>query len=257
MSRLKAWWSQPDQYDWATTFLSQRGMQHSARMILTGVAGSSALVPLTVLPSQYHPSTLEVITGACAAVFTLGMAMLWLTRWPTRLQSQAAVVAGALCIGGWSLVQPTAALAALTCTAMAVTGGYIAFFHTPKLLVFNAALAVTVATIAALQLTREASLATAASAFWLNAFLNVWVPLGIWGITRAMGTYALRSEEDPLTGLLNRRAFIDAVSNRLANPPRAHTHLAMLMVDLDNFKRINDTHGHSAGDRVLCAVAEL
>jgi len=72
-----------------------------------------------------------------------------------------------------------------------------------------------------------------------------------------MGTYVQRSEEDDLTGLLNRRAFTDAVSNRLANPPPAHSHLAVVMVDLDNFKRINDTHGHLAGDRALRAVADL
>ncbi|SRR5271166_87855 len=126
------------------------------------------------------------------------------------------------------------------------TGGYIAFFHGPRLLLFNSVVAVAVATTAVLRLAHEANIATAASALWINTFLNVSVPLGIWGMSRAMGTYAQRSEEDDLTGLLNRRAFTDAVSNRLANPPAAHTHLAVVMVDLDNFKRVNDTHGHLA-----------
>jgi diguanylate cyclase (GGDEF)-like protein len=257
MSRLKAWWSQPDHYDWATMFLRQRGMLRSARTVLVGITGSSALVPLTVLPSQQKPSTAEVITGVVAATFTVGVTILWLTRWPTRRQSQAGVAVGALCLGGWSLVQPTAALAALACTALAITGCYIAFFHSPKLLVFNGVVAVVVATVAVLRLAQEASVAAAASAFWLNAFLNFWLPLGISGISRAMGTYALRADEDALTGLLNRRAFIDALGNRLANPPRAHTHLAVVMIDLDNFKRINDTYGHSTGDQALRAVADL
>lgn len=257
MSRLKAWLSQPDQFEWITTFLRQRGMLRSARVILVVVAGSSALVPLTVLPSQTQASAVEVITGGLAVTFTIGVTALWLTRWPTRRQSQACVVLGALCIGGWSLVQPTGALAALAATAMAVTGGYIAFFHGPKLLLCNGALAVVVATAAVLRLADEVNLATAASAFWIDTFLNLSVPLGIWGMSRAMGMYALRSEEDALTGLLNRRAFTDAISNRLANPPPAHTHLAVVMLDLDNFKRINDTHGHLAGDRALRAVAEL
>ena len=257
MSRLKAWWSERDQYEWITAFLRQRGMLRPARIIMAIVAGSSALVPLTVLPSQSRPSAVEVITGAVVATFTVGVTVLWLTRWPTPRQSQAGVVMGALCVGGWSLVQPTAALAALACTAMAVTGGYIAFFHGPRLLLFNSVVAVAVATTAVLRLAHEANIATAASALWINTFLNVSVPLGIWGMSRAMGTYAQRSEEDDLTGLLNRRAFTDAVSNRLANPPAAHTHLAVVMVDLDNFKRVNDTHGHLAGDRALRAVAEL
>jgi diguanylate cyclase (GGDEF)-like protein len=199
----------------------------------------------------------EVITGAVAAVFTLGVTMLWLTRWPARLQSQVGVMLGALCVGGWSLAQPTAALAALACTALAIPGCYIAVFHSPKLLVFNGLVAVVVTTMAVLRLAQEVSLAAAASAFWLNTFLNFWLPLGIWGMSRAMGTYAVRSEEDALTGLLNRRAFTEAVSNRLANPPPTHSHLVVVMVDLDNFKRINDTHGHSAGDRALRDVADL
>jgi diguanylate cyclase (GGDEF)-like protein len=257
MSRLKAWWSQPDHYDSTTVFLRQRGMLRSARTILAGITGSSALVPLTVLPSQQKPSAVEVITGVVAATFTVGVTILWLRGWPTRRQSQAGVAVAALCLGGWSLVQPTAALAALACTALAISGCYIAFFHSPKLLVFNGVVAVVVATVAVLRLAHEASVAAAASAFWLNTFMNFWLPLGIWGISRAMGTYALRSEEDALTGLLNRRAFTDAVGNRLSNPPPAHTHLAVVMIDLDNFKRINDTYGHSAGDQTLRTVADL
>jgi diguanylate cyclase (GGDEF)-like protein len=257
MSQLKAWWSQPDQFEGTTTFLRQRGMLRSAQMIMTVVAGSSVLVPLTVLPIQNQPSALEAVAGGVAATFTVGATVLFLTRWPTRQESQAGVVIGALGIGGWSLVQPTPGLAALACTAMAVTGGYIAFFHSPRLLLFNAAVALAITTTAALRLAREVNITTAASVFWLNTFLNLSIPLGIWGMSRAIGMYAQRSEEDALTGLLNRRAFTDAVSNRLANAPPAHTHLAVAMVDLDNFKRINDTHGHAVGDRALRAVAEL
>jgi diguanylate cyclase (GGDEF)-like protein len=257
MSRLKAWLTQPDQYEWITTFLHQRGMLRSARIIMVIVAGSSALVPLSVLPGQGQASAVEMITGGVTATFIVGLTVLWLTRWPTRRQSQAAVLIGAVCVSAWSLAQPTGSLAALACTAMAVTGGYIAFFHSPKLLLVNGALAAAVTAAAVLRLLDEATAVTTASVFWIETFLNVSVPLGIWGMSRAMGTYALRSEEDALTGLLNRRAFTDAVSNRLANPPAAHTHLAVVMLDLDNFKRINDTHGHLAGDRALRDVAEL
>jgi len=257
MSRVRTWWDQPDQFDWISMFLRQRGMLVSARMLMAIVAGSSALVPLTVLPSQRHPSTAEVVIGLVTDVFTLGMTTFWLMRWPTRRQSQAGVAIGALCICAWSLAQPTAALAALPCTALAVTGGYIAFFHSPRLLLLNGGLAAAIATLTFLRLSREADIATAASAFWVMNFLNVSVPVAIWGISRAMSRYAQRCDEDALTGLLNRRAFTEAVTNRVAVPPPVHTHLAVVMVDLDNFKRVNDTHGHSVGDRALRAVAEL
>jgi diguanylate cyclase (GGDEF)-like protein len=257
MSWVKTWWAEPDQYQWITTFLQQRGMLRSARVGLALICASSALVPLTILPSQSAPSAAEVIAGLVASAFTLGVTALWLTRWPSRRQSQVGVTVGAICLAGWSLVQPTAALAALAATAMAITGGYIAFFHGPRLLLFNGVVALAVAAAAVFRLGREVNLATAASAFWINAFLDITVPLGIWGMVQTMGMYVERSEKDPLTGLLNRRAFIDVVGHRLADPPPAHTHLAVVMVDLDNFKRINDTHGHVTGDRVLQAVGGL
>ena len=57
---------------------------------------------------------------------------------------------------------------------------------------------------------------------------------------------------DPLTGLLNRRALTDRVAKM---PP--HSPIRLMLIDIDHFKRINDTHGHEAGDKVLRAIAEI
>jgi diguanylate cyclase len=86
---------------------------------------------------------------------------------------------------------------------------------------------------------------------------NFSVPLIIWGMSQAMATYVQRAEQDPLTSLLNRRAFTESVTVRLTHHAAAHTHLAVMMADLDDFKRINDTSGHAAGDRLLQVVAGL
>jgi diguanylate cyclase (GGDEF)-like protein len=178
-------------------------------------------------------------------------------HWPTRRQSEAAVLGGVVVIGAWSLAQPSAAVAALTCTAAAITGGYIAFFHSPRPLVINGAIAIAITTAAVLRLAHEADIQSAVTAFWIIWFLNLSVPMAVAAMSRAIGTYAQRSEQDPLTGLLNRRAFTNAVTDRVVSAPQQHTHLSVLMVDLDNFKRINDTHGHSIGDCTLRAVADL
>lgn len=62
---------------------------------------------------------------------------------------------------------------------------------------------------------------------------------------------------DPLTGLFNRRQ-LDAQLAPMLQQCRAHgTPLAIVLIDLDHFKRINDAHGHAAGDTVLQALAQL
>ena len=60
---------------------------------------------------------------------------------------------------------------------------------------------------------------------------------------------------DPLTGLLNRRGMFDLLSQAIARVKRTRASLALLFIDLDGFKQINDTHGHEAGDAVLREVA--
>lgn len=62
---------------------------------------------------------------------------------------------------------------------------------------------------------------------------------------------------DPLTGLFNRRHTDTALPHALERSRVAGTPLALLMIDVDHFKRINDTHGHAAGDAMLQALASL
>ena len=60
---------------------------------------------------------------------------------------------------------------------------------------------------------------------------------------------------DHLTGLLNRRAFLDATEQEIRRAHRYGQSLTLLMIDVDHFKRINDTYGHPAGDEVLRRIA--
>lgn len=60
---------------------------------------------------------------------------------------------------------------------------------------------------------------------------------------------------DPLTGLPNRRMFIDRLSQEIKKAHRAESQLALMFIDLDRFKEINDTLGHDMGDRLLKEVA--
>jgi diguanylate cyclase (GGDEF)-like protein len=59
---------------------------------------------------------------------------------------------------------------------------------------------------------------------------------------------------DPLTGARNRLAFNERLRMELAYAIRHQTPVSVIMMDIDHFKRINDTHGHPAGDAVLCEI---
>ncbi len=62
---------------------------------------------------------------------------------------------------------------------------------------------------------------------------------------------------DPLTGLYNRRYLDDALKREVHRVKRSNKPLSLIMIDIDHFKRFNDTFGHDAGDFVLSAVAKI
>ena len=74
-----------------------------------------------------------------------------------------------------------------------------------------------------------------------------------------MGQEQLRhlAETDPLTNCFNRRALMQKLEQEMDRAARYATMLTGLMIDIDNFKQINDTHGHLVGDRVLKQLASL
>jgi diguanylate cyclase (GGDEF)-like protein len=79
--------------------------------------------------------------------------------------------------------------------------------------------------------------------------------------TRQLETAYQQIEEasltDPLTGLRNRRFLEQSIGADLELSARGHGDLVVLLIDLDHFKSVNDTHGHAAGDAVLAELARL
>lgn len=67
-------------------------------------------------------------------------------------------------------------------------------------------------------------------------------------------THESEARTDSLTGLANRRAFDDEIARRFAEWERKGTPFSLLILDVDHFKKFNDTHGHQAGDEVLRKV---
>jgi diguanylate cyclase (GGDEF)-like protein len=76
-------------------------------------------------------------------------------------------------------------------------------------------------------------------------------------LERALAGLQEQAITDPLTGLYNRRYLWEFLRREWIKAKRKESSLAVIMIDLDHFKRINDAHGHQAGDFVLTAVAGL
>ena len=77
------------------------------------------------------------------------------------------------------------------------------------------------------------------------------------GLARRHHQIASMAYRDPLTRIANRRRIELELDYELARSRRTGGSLSLLLLDIDHFKRVNDTHGHPAGDRVLRAIAEV
>ena len=77
--------------------------------------------------------------------------------------------------------------------------------------------------------------------------LSTW----IWRLLRAQRQLRTLAEHDSLTGIFNRQHFVNAAQALLRNARRESHELSLILLDLDHFKLVNDTHGHAAGDAVL------
>jgi diguanylate cyclase (GGDEF)-like protein len=66
-----------------------------------------------------------------------------------------------------------------------------------------------------------------------------------------------QAQTDPLTGLYNHRFFHERLRSELMRVSRTHDSVAVMLFDIDDFKRANDVHGHAAGDQVLVTLADI
>jgi diguanylate cyclase (GGDEF)-like protein len=76
-------------------------------------------------------------------------------------------------------------------------------------------------------------------------------------IRRQAAAFARAAAIDPVSGLYNRRHFYARLQEELQRAERRDSTVALLMIDLDDFKRVNDTYGHAAGDATIRAAATI
>lgn len=92
--------------------------------------------------------------------------------------------------------------------------------------------------------------------FILSSMIAEQIAIGISNI-KLRETLKNQSVRDTLTGLYNRRYIEECLERELQRCVRNKTSLAVIMLDIDHFKRFNDTHGHGAGDAVITAISSV
>lgn len=259
MEPIRQWWRQPDHFDWLSAYLAARNLQRFTRLMMAAIVLLLAVAPVLMLGSPTGPQgpltrTLSIAVAVVCAV----MAVLWVAAWPSHRQSLAFVAVANACVATVCLIQPTPSAGLHAATTFAAVAGYVAFFHSSRALLLSLLVAVSTAAICAVHVAAAGDFYGALSKL-LILFVGVLaVPFSAQVLTHFLGVDALRSDTDPLTELPNRRGFHRAMRRLAVESINGRsTTLSAVMIDLDAFKRVNDTAGHAAGDRTLIEVADI
>ncbi|BCI52792.1 hypothetical protein NIIDNTM18_20700 [Mycolicibacterium litorale] len=253
---LRRWWRQSDQFDWFTVYLRDRGLQLQWRLATFGFTAVLAALPIVLLGSPVgpdHPLTraVAVVSAVCGA----SASVLWLRRWPTRNQSLLFNIVCSLSIAAMCLAMSNPYNGLMGCALFAAVGGFLAYFHALSHMLVNLAVAMLCSAVSAARLLADTGdMSLTVAALLTVVALNVGVPFGIESLVHTLRTDLRNSDRDPLTGLLDRRGFYTALHELAVSQHPGGGYLNLTMIDLDDFKKVNDTHGHAAGDHVLVNV---
>jgi diguanylate cyclase (GGDEF)-like protein len=257
MTAIFSRWQRGDQYDWLSGYLAARGVSGITRALMAIISTSLVLCLIALLFSSDGPRGAGAIAMTWAAVAGgVGSALLWVWRWPTRVQSLLFAGTCNTAVALACLAHPNPLAALIGCIAFATFGAYIAFFHTTQFVLYNFAVAAAVGLYEAVRLATMGHPSLAGVDLWLVVEVNIALPLAIRILVRALAGDLLRADRDPLTGLLNRRSFQHNALGMMLGRRGIDAHLVVLVIDLDNFKALNDNRGHAAGDHALVQVGQ-
>ena len=255
----RAWWTEPVDYTAQVQYFAKRSMSEAIQtMIGLGTGLISVISLVLLLPSTGSDTLAPRVVVAMFAVLTICWAWVWCRRpWPSRRMSLAFVVSSDVGIAAVALQDTNWLTGLFGFNAFALISVYLMFFDGPKVLARHALWILGTTTAFAVQFGTGAQFDEVVfTAKTLAAVAPVIAtPLGI-----QFGIWALRNDAnesvtDPLTGLLNRRGLHLHIGDLIRDNTTKDTDVAVTVVDLDRFKDINDTFGHTIGDEVLIRSA--
>jgi diguanylate cyclase (GGDEF)-like protein len=216
----------------------------------------AASVPYLLSTSSGSDRTASLVLLGVAAAGTLPFLVLPFDRMLARRSVRSAfflswtaadvILISAIAILDGGVVSPFTVL-------LFLTQAFSAVFYPPRLVILAAAMNLT--GLAAIAVIGGANELTATlfegAALVGTSMLCAWAAINAATQRREL---ARISRTDPLTGCLNRLGLEERLENEVARAARTGASFAVVIVDLDEFKRVNDEHGHAAGDDLLCEI---
>ena len=248
-----------------------------AQLIAVVAAGTVAWALWGVGDRDLLRAWFSVIVLATAGRIALGIAFRKrspaagaMMPWELAFLLTLAIISLAWGIGGWA-VMPTGSLlhqAVVYFFLMGVAGGAVATYsaHAAACMIAVCALMVPSTLAFALQPAPELRALAVGGTLYLLAAIRSTRNYGFYlrqtfelsfELQEAYKRARAQARTDELTELANRRAFVERGKVALEQAKRYQRPLSLVMVDIDHFKRVNDSHGHAAGDQVLRQIAAL
>jgi diguanylate cyclase (GGDEF)-like protein len=230
--------------------------RHVARVGgIVSIAGGAVTIFLVVINPQYSRGHNTVVLASCGVAIALGLLLLVLPdrtpRWVVR--ASPLVDTGLIALCTWVARSPTDGTELLMVWPVL----FASYFLGSRDGWINVAAVVVSYTPTAMVVLGSSGLTPTVYMAGTTVLAMLIVSALRQQITHLVEALQREARTDGLTGLLNRRAWDEAFHREIARRERQGGSLSLLMIDIDHFKRINDTMGHPAGDAALRRVAAL
>jgi diguanylate cyclase (GGDEF)-like protein len=238
-------------------YFTQREIAAPIQVLIgLGTAFNGVLSLTVLLPSARTPAS-QVAVAMFAVLQLFWGWMFCFQPWPSRWTSLAFVISADIGIAAVAVVDASWLLGLFAFNAFAMISVYLMFFDGPKTLVVHILwiLLTTAAFAVHVSFVHNFDEVAFAAKTLVSVAPVVATPLGI-----QLGIWALRNEAnasviDPLTGVLNRRGLYLHIGDLWRDVTPTDAEVAVTVIDLDRFKHVNDTFGHTVGDEVLIRSA--
>lgn len=256
MRLIQRWWAHPADFAWTAAYhRSSPLLRHAHAAVGVWCWLYAAVCVLATHTPAGMPSGGARIGALALGAVALVIGGFWMRGpWPSEGRSRAFVAFLEVSTSAALLLLADPFVALPCAAALGVNGSYIAAFHGPKMFLAHQAWAVAVTGVLFVDAVGrpDTDVALACAYLILLTLVLFSAPVLTQALLLLLRGDAASAFYDPLTGLRNRRGLDTALTDRVGR----YDAVSILVVDLDNFKQINDRFGHAHGDVVLRAIAD-